>query len=311
MISVILPAMNEELIVGTVIMEVRRVLDSLDFEYEVIMVDDGSTDNTSKAASDAGARVIRHAYNMGNGAAVKTGIRHARGDIVVLMDADGQHRPDDIPRILEEIPHYGMVVGARVRDSHASRSRVIANLVYNAFASYICSQPILDLTSGFRAIHTTLARHFLYLLPNTFSYPTTITLALIRAGHCVKYIPIRANKRVGISKIKLFRDGYRFFVIIIKIATVFSPLKVFLPVSFIVFATGVLWYLYTYFTVGRLPPASVIMILAGLQFFLMGLISEQIAQLRFDRSEDPSPYDPTVTELSMEYEERETMICNS
>ena len=286
LVSIILPAYHEEKVIGSVIASIHEVMKGSGLDYEVIVVDDGSDDRTSEQAHSAGARVIRHAYNLGNGAAVKTGIRHARGDVVVLMDADGQHNPKDILRLLVEIPRHGMVVGARTRKSDTALYRDIANFIYNSFASYICGMQIDDLTSGFRAIRTPLARQFLYLLANTFSYPTTITLAVLRAGHCVKYVPIETARRVGKSKIKPLQDGPRFLVIMFKIATLFSPLKVFLPISFLILGLGIFWYFYTNLTVGqRLPPATVIMIISGILFFLMGLISEQIAQLRFDRSE--------------------------
>jgi glycosyltransferase involved in cell wall biosynthesis len=291
MITVIIPAINEEEIVGNVVNRVSQVMNMYGDAYEVLVVDDGSTDKTGIVAKKAGARVVRHAYNMGNGAAIKTGIRNARGNVIVMIDADGQHSPKDIPRLLDEISNYGMVVGARTKESYSIWYRDIANSVYNLFASYISGQRILDLTSGFRAIHTSLARQFLYLLPNTFSYPTTITLAIMHSGHSVKYIPIKVKRRVGKSKIRLIRDGSRFLVIIMKIATLFSPLKVFLPISIFFIGLGVFWYLYGLTLHGpRFPPASVVLILSGVFFFLMGLISEQIAQLRFDRSEDSNFY---------------------
>ena len=284
--TIIIPSYNEEKVIGKVVLSVHEVLEQQQIAHEIIVVDDGSTDNTVIQAKANGARVIRHAYNMGNGSAVKTGIRHARGKVIVLMDGDGQHDPNDIPRLLSEIQTHGMVVGARTRDSETKFHRDLANWIYNLLASYICGRPIPDLTSGFRAIRTNLARQFLYLLPNTFSYPTTITLAVLRAGHCVMYVPIKTTARVGRSKIRLFQDGSRFLVIILKIATLFSPMKIFFPISISVAGLGVFWYLYTFFTIGhRLPSASIIMILAGILFFLIGLISEQISQLRFDRSE--------------------------
>lgn len=286
LVSIILPAFHEEKVIGRVVTSIHEVMKSSALDYEIIVVDDGSTDQTSEMAHAAGARVIRHAYNLGNGAAVKTGIRHAQGDVVVLMDADGQHNPHDILRLLIEIPSHGMVVGARSSKSDTALYRDVANFIYNSFASYICGTKIDDLTSGFRAIRTPLARQFLYLLPNTFSYPTTITLAVLRAGHCVKYVPIETTRRVGKSKIKPFTDGPRFLVILFKIATLFSPLKVFLPISLLILGLGVFWYIYTNLTVAqRLPPATVILMISGILFFLMGLISEQIAQLRYDRSE--------------------------
>lgn len=286
MVSVIIPAMNEEKVVGGVIRKVRAVLGEHGIKHEVLLINDGSSDNTETVAKAAGARVITHTYNLGNGAAVKTGIRNALGDVCVMMDADGQHDPYDILRLIEKIDQYGMVVGARSRETQSSWYRNIANTIYNLLASYVCDRKIPDLTSGFRAVHTSLARQFLYLLPNTFSYPTTITLSIIRAGHCVGYIPIQAGKRVGKSKIKVFRDGFRFLMIIFKITTLFSPMKVFLPISIFTFALGILWYLFTLVVFGiYFPPASVILVLSGLLFFLMGLISEQIALLRFDKSE--------------------------
>jgi glycosyltransferase involved in cell wall biosynthesis len=287
MVSIVIPAMNEERVIGGVIAGIHAVMKEQGFVYEILVVDDGSSDSTADVAREYGARVVRHAYNMGNGAAVKTGIRNAQGQAIVMMDGDGQHAPTDIPRLLQELSTHGMVVGARTRESHTSWYRDIANWVYNTIATYVCGRQILDLTSGFRAIHTSLARQYLYLLPNTFSYPTTLTLATIRSGHSITYIPIKASKRIGKSKIKLVRDGLRFLVIILKITTLFSPLKVFLPLSLLVFSLGVGWYLYG-LTVHapRFPNASVVMILAGILFFMMGLISEQIALLRYDRSEE-------------------------
>jgi glycosyltransferase involved in cell wall biosynthesis len=286
-VSVILPAYCEENVIGQVILSIHDVMQEADIQYEIIVVDDGSADQTWYEAQKAGARVFRHAYNLGNGAAVKTGIRHANGDVIVLMDSDGQHDPKDILRLLSEIPTHGMVIGARTRDSETTVYRDFANFIYNSFASYICGRKIDDLTSGFRAIRTSLARQFLYLLPNTFSYPTTITLATLRAGHCVSYIPIIAAKRVGRSKIKPLQDGPRFLVIMLKIATLFSPLKIFLPISMVTMGLGIFWYIYIYiFVTPRLPSASVIMIISGIMFLLMGFIAEQIAQLRYDRSED-------------------------
>jgi glycosyltransferase involved in cell wall biosynthesis len=304
LISIVLPAYHEERVISRVIASIHAVMQKPGINYEVVVVDDGSTDRTSDEAHAAGARVVRHAYNLGNGAAVKTGIRHARGDVVVLMDSDGQHDPHDILRLLVDIPTHGMVVGARTRDSESATYRDLANFIYNKFASYICGRKIDDLTSGFRAIRTPLVRQFLYLLPNTFSYPTTITLALLKAGHCVSYVPIKAAKRVGQSKIRPLKDGPRFLVIMLKIATLFSPLKVFLPVSLVTIGLGLFWYLYTYFFVSpKLPQATVILTISGILFLLMGLISEQIAQLRFDRSEDAHTVtiDYEFLEANLEY----------
>jgi glycosyltransferase involved in cell wall biosynthesis len=255
-------------------------------DFEILVVNDGSSDNTGVVAERAGATVIRHAYNMGNGAAIKTGIRNASGDVIVMLDGDGQHNPRDIPRLLAEIDKHAMVVGARSKSSQTQWHRDLANTIYNLMASYVCGRPIPDLTSGFRAIWTKLARDFVYLLPNTFSYPSTLTLATIRAGHCVKYLEIEVVPRVGRSKIKLFRDGTRFLVIIFRITTLFSPLKIFLPISAGLLILGIAWYIYNFVFVYRhFPPTSVILILSSVFVFLTGLVSAQIAQLRFDRSE--------------------------
>jgi glycosyltransferase involved in cell wall biosynthesis len=259
---------------------------SLDCSYEVLVVDDGSDDATAARAQAAGAWVISHPYNIGNGAAVKTGIRHARGDVLVMLDGDGQHPPEDIPRLLAQLGPYDMVVGARTRDSESHVHRDLANWIYNLLASYVSGRRIEDLTSGFRAVKGDLARGFTYLLPNTFSYPTTITLATVRSGRSLCYVPIRSPKRVGKSKIRLLRDGSRFFLIILKIATLFSPLKVFIPASLGMFLLGLGYGLFKVLFLGlRYGPTSAMLMTMALVVFMVGLVSEQVAQLRFDRSE--------------------------
>jgi len=283
-VSVVIPAYNEGDAIGAV---VRDVLARAPDLKEVIVVDDGSTDSTADAAQEAGARVIRFPYNKGNGAAVKAGIRAAAGDIVVLMDGDGQHSAADIARLLEPMEQgHDMCVGARTFGSQAGLHRGIANWLYNALASYVAGHKIPDLTSGFRAIRKEVAKRFLYLLPNTFSYPSTITLALFRAGYSVAYVPIEAARRVGRSKISYLRDGSRFLIIITKIATLFAPVKVFLPIAGSFFVAGLGWYAYTFATAHRFTNMSAFAMLFGIQLFLLGFIAEQIAQLRFDRSED-------------------------
>ncbi|MBN1663402.1 MAG: glycosyltransferase family 2 protein [Deltaproteobacteria bacterium] len=285
-ISVIIPAYHEEKVIGPIVENVRRVIDLTGKSYEVIVVDDGSGDETAAAAKKAGADVISHPYNMGNGAAVKTGIRRARGAILVTLDGDGQHSPEDIPRLLEKMDRYDMAVGARTGDSESDIHRNMANRIYNLFASYICNRKIQDLTSGFRAIKADIARRFVSLLPNTFSYPTTITLAAIRGGYSLTYVPVKANRRVGKSKIKLLRDGSRFFLIIVKIATLFSPMRVFLPVSAVMFLLGVGYGLFRIlFLGGRYGPTSAMLITMSVVVFMVGLVSEQVAQLHYNRSE--------------------------
>src|SRR3989337_2748817 len=293
MISVVIPAYKEAKVIGTVIKGVHSILKD---RCEVIVVDDGSPDETGKAAQEAGARVVRHPYNMGNGAAVKSGLRAAEGDIIVMMDADGQHKPEDIPRLLEQVGVYDMVIGARTKASETSVHRDIANAIYNRFAAYLTKKEILDLTSGFRAIKTDIAKRFVYLLPNTFSYPTTLTLSLIRSGHSVTFIPIVARKREGKSKIKLLKDGVRFFLIMLKIATLYSPFRVFLPVSVSFFGLGIGYYVYTFITEHRFTNMSALLISNGIIIFMMALIAEQIAQLRLDRTEETTSHRHTEKE---------------
>ena len=286
-ISIIMPAKNEAEGIGPVVAKVREVLDGLGRPYEIIVVDDGSSDQTAEKAHEAGAVVLCHPYNIGNGAAVKTGIRYARGSVLVMLDADGQHPPEQIPRLLEMVEKYHMVVGARNAESDTSVHRNLANRIYNFFASYVCGRRIEDLTSGFRAVRAGVAKEFVTLLPNTFSYPSTITLATVRSGYSLAYLPIKGAKRHANSKskIRLLRDGSRFFLIIFKITTLFSPMKIFLPVSIVTFLTGVGYGLYKIFMLdGRYGPTSQMMIVFSMLMFLIGLVSEQITQLRFDRS---------------------------
>jgi glycosyltransferase involved in cell wall biosynthesis len=285
-ISVIVPAYREAGVIGDVVEGIHQVMDKIGREYEVIVVDDGSDDGTAEKAKEAGARVISHPYNIGNGAAMKTGIRNATGEILVMLDGDGQHNPADIPRLLEKLGTYDMVIGARTGASNTNLHRNLANWIYNKFASYMCGRKIEDLTSGFRAVKSEIARRFVYLLPNGFSYPTTITMAVVRSGHSLTYVPINTTQRKGKSKIKLLGDGSRFFFIIVKIATLFSPMKVFLPVSLLMFLIGIGYGLYRIiFLDTRYGPTSAMLISMSVVVFMIGLVSEQIAQLRFDRAE--------------------------
>jgi len=285
-ISIIIPAYREEKSIAIVVEKVRQVMDGLDRHYEIIVVDDGSDDETTKKAKDAGARVVSHPYNIGNGAAIKTGIRKAHGKTLVMLDGDGQHAPEDIPRLLEKMDAYDMAVGARTGDSETSLHRTMANSIYNWFATYMCKCRIEDLTSGFRAVKAEIARQFVSLLPNTFSYPTTLTMAVVRSGYSLAYVPIKTTRRVGKSKIKLLRDGSRFFLIIIKIATLFSPMRVFLPVSTTMFLIGISYGLFKIFVLGgRYGPTSAMLMTVAVVVFMVGLVSEQVAQLRFDRAE--------------------------
>ncbi|MFC1591139.1 glycosyltransferase family 2 protein [Thermodesulfobacteriota bacterium] len=281
-VSVVIPAHNESGAIGTVVQEIHTYLP----EAEIIVVDDASTDETGAVALSAGAVVYTHPYNIGNGAAVKTGIRNATGDKIVLMDGDGQHRPADIPRLLAEAEDHDMVVGARAAHSHASILRRIANTIYNLLATYVTKFRVQDLTSGFRVMSRDVLMRHLCLLPNSFSYPTTITLAYLRSGRSICYVPIQAQKRTGTSKIRILHDGALFLLIIIKITTLFSPLLIFMPVSFAFFMLGLTNYTYTYLMQHRFTNMSALLIISSVIIFMMGLISEQITQLRYDRIEN-------------------------
>lgn len=279
-VSVIVPAYNEGDIIGDIVTDIK----ALHPDFEVIVVNDGSSDDTVVAAQKAGARVYSHPYNIGNGAAIKSGIRLATGDVLVLMDGDGQHNPEDIAKLLAYFPQFDMVVGARSAVDQASLGRALGNKIYNWFASYVAKFSVKDLTSGFRAVKSNVARNFLYLLPNTYSYPTTLTLGVLRSGLSVKYVPIRIQKRqTGKSNIKMLQDGVRFFMIITRICTLYSPMRVFLPVSFVMFFLGLINYLYTFIIRSRFTNMSVFLFVTSIVIFMMSLISEQICQMRFER----------------------------
>lgn len=249
---------------------------------EIVVVDDGSSDATAERAGAAGARVIRHPYNKGNGAAVKTGIRSATGEFVLIVDADGQHSPDDARRLAARLGEYDLVVGARAPSTQATLGRRTGNALLNALAGYLTGRPIPDLTSGFRGARRECLREFLHLLPNGFSTPTTTTLAFIRAGYNVAFEPVDARPRAGQSKIRFARDGASFFLILLKIVTLFSPLRIFVPVSVLAFVVGVAYGLGNFVLNGRIPNGAVVLILFAVIVFLVGLVSEQVSSLRVD-----------------------------
>ncbi|WP_321348570.1 glycosyltransferase family 2 protein [Halopseudomonas oceani] len=279
--SVVMPAKNEAATVATVVSAIRARYP----DFEVIVVDDGSADRTAELAREAGAKVVSHPYSKGNGAAIKSGARAAAGDVIVFMDADGQHDPEDIARLLARIGEgYDLVVGARQQGSQASVGRGLANGFYNRLATYMTGHEVEDLTSGFRAVRADKFREFLYLLPNGFSYPTTSTMAFFRAGYSVAYEPIHAAQRVGKSHIKPLKDGVRFLLIIFKIGTLYSPLKLFAPVSMLAFFIATLWYGYTLVMEGRFTNMSALLYTGSVMVFLMGLISEQITALMYKES---------------------------
>jgi glycosyltransferase involved in cell wall biosynthesis len=277
-VSIVIPAFNE----GSAIGDVVAALAASGPWHEIIVVDDGSRDATAERARAAGAVVVRHPYNKGNGAAVKSGIRRATGDYVLIIDGDGQHSPDDARRLVAALGEYDLVVGARSAATQATQARRFGNSALNRFASYLTDREIPDLTSGFRAARREHLREFLHLLPNGFSTPTTTTLAFIKAGYNVAFEPTEARPRVGQSKIKLARDGAKFFVIILKIVTLYSPLRVFVPLALVSFALGALYGIWNVAMHSRIPNGAVLLILFAVGVFLVGLVSEQISTMRFE-----------------------------
>ncbi len=276
--SVLIPAFNEAGAIAGLV----RALASQATWHEVLVVDDGSTDGTGGLAEDAGARVVRHPYNKGNGAAVKTGLRQAGGRYVLIVDADGQHQPQDAVRLVSFLDRYELVVGARSPDSQASWSRRLGNAALNRLASHLTGTAIPDLTSGFRAARRDCLLEFVHLLPNGFSTPTTSTMAFIRAGYSIRFEPIVAAPRVGSSKIRLGSDGARFILILLKVITIFSPLRLFVPLSGVTFALGAGYAAWTIATQSHVTNSSVLLLLTSVIIFLIGLVSEQIAALRVE-----------------------------
>jgi glycosyltransferase involved in cell wall biosynthesis len=277
-ITIVIPAKNEAKGLDLILPKIRALFPNA----ELIVVNDASTDDTESVAISYGAKVVRHPYSKGNGASIKSGLRAATGDVVVCMDADGQHQPEEIPMLLAKLDDgFDMVVGARSHSGQAGAHRSLANGFYNRFASWMVGHKVEDLTSGFRAVRRDKFLEFISLLPNKFSYPTTITMSFFRAGYSVAYVPIDVQKRVEGTKshVRIWQDGIRFLLIIFKIGTLFSPLKLFFPISLVLFFSGVGYYLYTYLSDGRFTNMGALLFTTAILVFLMGLISEQITSL--------------------------------
>jgi len=282
-ITIVIPAKNEAKNLEPLLSEIVETHP----DFEVIVVNDGSTDNTSSVCKNHGVKEICNPYSKGNGAAIKSGARAAKGDVIVFMDGDGQHQVKDISALLAKLYNgYDMVVGARQgAESQANIARGLGNKAYNRLASWMVGHKIEDLTSGFRAVRASRFRQFLYLYPNGFSYPTTSTMAFFRAGYSVCYYPITALKRDGESHINFFKDGIRFLLIIFKVGTLYSPLKIFTPISFVFFGLGASYYIHTFLTLGRFTNMSALLFTTSIIIFLMGLISEQITVLTYTKSD--------------------------
>ncbi|VAW72299.1 Glycosyltransferase involved in cell wall biogenesis [hydrothermal vent metagenome] len=281
-LSIVLPCYNEAQNLEPLLVKLKQAQP----DAELLLIDDCSTDDSRKIAEQQAIKVIPHLQNMGNGACIKTGIRNAQGEVVIFMDADGQHDPDDINLLLDKLDEgYDMVVGARNQASHASFLRRVGNNFYNKVASVITRYKIEDLTSGFRAVRAKIFKEFIHLYPNGFSYPTTCTMAFIRSGYQIAYIPIVAGTRGGKSHLNPIRDGLKFLIIIFKVGTLYSPLKLFLPISLLHLLTGMSYYTYTFFTAGRFTNMSALFIIAAMLIFLIGLVSEQITALLYHKKE--------------------------
>jgi glycosyltransferase involved in cell wall biosynthesis len=276
--SLIIPAYNEAAVIGGLVAALARVP-----WREIIVVDDGSADGTGDAAAAAGAIVIRHPYNKGNGAAVKSGLRKAAGEFVLILDGDGQHQAADAPRLVARLGEYDLVIGARSPATQASAVRRLGNAALNGLAGYLTGRAIPDLTSGFRAARRACMLEFIHLLPNGFSTPTTTTLAFLKAGYNVAFEPVEAVARVGASKIRLTTDGAKFGLIVLRVVTIFSPLRVFVPLSAAAFLLGAGYAAWTVATQSHVANSSVLLIMLAVIVFLVGLVSEQISALRFER----------------------------
>ena len=281
-VTIIIPAYNEGKGLAGTLEGLMPIADRSG--WEVIVIDDGSTDNTADVVQMSGAKLASHPYNKGYGASLKTGIRNANGDIIVLMDSDGQHSGADIEKLLEHMDRYEMVVGARSRNVLV---RAPGKKLLSMVANFLSGKKIPDLNSGFRAVRKNTVISFLHFCPNGFSFTTTITLAYLREGFSVKYVPIEADVRVGrSSSVRFLRDGYKTFLLIIRVIVLFNPLKVYIPASLFIFSAGVIFTIYGIIAYGRAPNTGVLAILSSIILFFMGILADQISSIRRERRLD-------------------------
>ena len=276
--SIVIPAFNEAPTIGELVSSLRQA----SAWQEIIVVDDGSNDDTSARAREAGAAVVRHPYNKGNGASIKTGIRSATGEFVLILDGDGQHRASEALKVASRLGEYDLVIGTRTSEAQATTGRRLGNAVLNRLATFLTGQKVLDLTSGLRGARREYLREFLHLMPNGFSTPTTTTLAFIKAGYNVRFEPVEVHQRSGQSKVRIATDGIRFFLILLKLITIFSPLRLFVPLSLIAFVLGAGYAVWTIITQSHITNSSVLLIVLAVLILLVGLVSEQISSLRVE-----------------------------
>lgn len=276
-VTVVIPAFEEAGVIGRVVEAMRTAA----AWKEVLVIDDGSSDETAAEAASAGARVIRHPYNKGNGASVKSGIRNATGEYLLIVDGDGQHSAADALRVVSYLGEYDLVVGARAgSNQQASAARHFGNHLLNRLATYLTGRHIPDLTSGLRGARTSGLREFLHLLPNGFSTPATTTLAFVKAGYSVRFETITVNTRHGKSKIRLMSDGAKFLMILLRVITIFSPLRIFLPIAGTFFVFGAAYAMWTTVMYHDVTDSSVLLLVLAVVIFLVGLVSEQISTMR-------------------------------
>lgn len=276
--SIVIPAFNEGPTIGELVTSLRAAA----CWQEVLVVDDGSDDDTSARATEAGATVVRHPYNKGNGASIKTGIRSATGEFVLVMDGDGQHQSTEALKVAAQLGEYDLVIGTRAPEAQATSGRRIGNALLNRLATYLTGQKVLDLTSGLRGARREYLREFVHLMPNGFSTPTTTTLAFIKAGYNVRFEPVDVRQRTGESKVRVATDGIRFFLILLKVVTIFSPLRLFVPLSLVAFVLGAGYAVWTAITQRHITNSSVLLIVLAVLILLVGLVSEQISSLRVE-----------------------------